>query len=108
MNRWRCTEWGKRGEVTQGKPYAGYDLKEELDKLENEFYRLHDWFGRYDQLIWKMRRLLFTVFAAIIVYSFSAHVSGLKVFGCIALFAGFFLIVEVFWLVRYWSRRTKR
>jgi hypothetical protein len=76
--------------VTQGKPSAGYDLKEKLDKLEREFYRLHDWFGRYDQLIWKMRGLLFTIYAAVIVYSFKAGISGMKVFGSLALFALFF------------------
>ena len=94
--------------MIQGKPYAGYDLKEKLDKLEKEFYRLHDWFGRYDQLIWKMRGLLFTIFAAIIVYSFNTHVPGVKVFGSLAVFALFFLMMEIFWLATYWARRTSR
>ena len=78
------------------------------EKLETEFYKLHEWFGRYDQLIWKMRGLLFTIYAAVIVYSFSTNIPRFKVFSTLSCFAVYFLIMEIFWLVRYWSRRTKR
>jgi hypothetical protein len=82
--------------------------KEILEKLETEFYKLHDWFGRYDQLIWKMRGLLFTIYAAVIVYSFSTDIPKVKIFATLACFAVYFLIMEIYWLHRYWTKRTKR
>jgi hypothetical protein len=85
-----------------------FDVKERLTRLETECYKLHDWFGRYDQLIWKLRSLLFTIYAAVLVYSLQGdHPQGM-LFVAIAVFALFFLVMELFWLYKYWAKRTKR
>jgi len=85
-----------------------YSLKEKLDKLENEYYHLNDWFGRYDRLIWTLRSLLFTIYAAVIIYSFHSAPSIVNLFLALSFFSVFFLAMEVYWLYRYWRKRTQR
>jgi hypothetical protein len=84
------------------------DTMDRLDRLETEFFELHEWFGRYDQLIWKLRSLLFTIYVAIIVYSLGATSLRGTLFVALTLFALFFLTLELFWLYKYWAKRTKR
>ena len=85
-----------------------FDVKEKLTMLETECYKLHDWFGRYDQLIWKLRGLLFTIYAAVLVYSLHGDSPQGVLFATLAIFALFFLTMELFWLYKYWAKRTRR
>ncbi|MBS3759756.1 MAG: hypothetical protein KGY61_13955 [Desulfobacterales bacterium] len=85
-----------------------YSLKEKLDKLEREYYYLNDWFDKYDRIIWTLRSLLFTIYAAVIVYSFNAETSIKSLFFALSLFSLFFLCMEIYWLCAYWKKRTQR
>jgi hypothetical protein len=46
-----------------------YSLKEKLEKLETEYYHLHEWFGSYDRLIWTLRSLVFSIYTVVVVYA---------------------------------------
>ncbi len=82
--------------------------EKKLEMLEREFYQLSNWFNKYDQLIWTFRSLLFTIYAAVIIYLLNTETATIFIFFSLTLFSMFFLSMEVYWLFRYWTKRTAR
>ena len=80
--------------------------QERLDFLKIEISLLQEWFNKYDELIFRLRGWLMTIFVAVLGLMLNQKVT--KLTGLLIGVAIFFYLFEMLWLYWYWSKRSLR